>query len=209
MMSTSVCLCPPEAGRFGGHRGGHLKTSKMVTPKMAITDTEIRCAKGKSAPYKLYDDGGLLIIISPAGSKLWRLKYRFHGKEQQLSLGIYPTVGLKEARRRRDEAKELLDSGLDPAAEKRRLEVFATLQANNTFKLVAEEYITKEVADGCATATEKKLRWLLKQLEPKLGGRPIADIQPFELLDVLRVVEHKGNLETALHLASCMTSIIS
>ncbi|WAC48201.1 Arm DNA-binding domain-containing protein [Asticcacaulis sp. SL142] len=76
---------------------------------MALSDTAIRSAKGKNAAYKLFDDGGLHILVSPSGSKLWRLKYRFDGKEKQLALGSYPATTLKEARKQRDEARELLE----------------------------------------------------------------------------------------------------
>ncbi|CBJ50882.1 Putative integrase prophage protein (fragment) [Ralstonia solanacearum PSI07] len=86
---------------------------------MALTDTAIRNAKPGDKPIKLFDGGGLFLHITPAGQRYWRLKYRFAGKEKLLALGVYPRVGLKEARDRRDEAKRLLDDGVDPSVERK------------------------------------------------------------------------------------------
>ncbi len=172
-------------------------TTIEVTPKMALSDSAIRTAKAKSAPYKLFDEGGLFLIVTPALGKLWRLKYRYHGKEQQLSLGTYPTVGLKAARKKRDEAKELLDQGVDPRADKKRKAVAAVIAAGNTFKSVADEFVDKIERDGRAKATVVKTRWLAAQLEPDLGASPVADIQPVEVLTVLKRIERKGNHESA------------
>ncbi len=169
---------------------------------MALSDTAIRSAKSKSDQFKLFDDGGLYLLVKPSGAKLWRFKYRFAGKEMALAIGTYPATGLKDARKLRDEAKELLEKGLDPSSEKKRSAVEAAIQAGNTFKLVAEEYVAKVKDDGMAAATEVKTLWLLKQLLPALGNRPIAEIQPIDILNVLRTVERKGNLETAHRLRS-------
>jgi hypothetical protein len=87
---------------------------------MALSDAAIRSAKPRPKAYKLYDTDGLFVIVRPSGGKLWRLKYRHLGKEQQLSLGVFPAVGLKEARRKRDDARTLIDRGQSPALEKRR-----------------------------------------------------------------------------------------
>ncbi|HTM81520.1 MAG TPA: integrase arm-type DNA-binding domain-containing protein [Asticcacaulis sp.] len=169
---------------------------------MALSDTVIRNAKGKDAPYKLFDDGGLFMIVSPAGGKLWRLKYRFAGKEQQLTVGKYPAVGLKDARGKREEAKDLLAKGVDPTVHKKKREVAERIQAGNTFKAVMDEYIQKIIDDGMADATKVKTLWLAKQLEPALGNFPIAEIEAYQILDVLRKVERKGNLETAHRMRS-------
>ncbi|MBX9716441.1 MAG: Arm DNA-binding domain-containing protein, partial [Burkholderiaceae bacterium] len=87
---------------------------------MALTDTTIRSAKPKATQYKLHDEKGLFAIVRPTGGKLWRFKYRYLGKEQQLSLGTYPEVSLKEARQRRDDARQMLAEGKSPGAEKKR-----------------------------------------------------------------------------------------
>lgn len=169
---------------------------------MSLSDAAIRSAKSKSADYKLFDGGGLFLLIKASGSKLWRYKYRIHGKEMSLALGSYPATGLKDARKARDEAKELLEKGGDPSAEKKRQAVAATIAKASKFNLVAEEYVQKLRDDGMAPATEKKTLWLLKQFAGNLGPRPISEIEPFEVLEVLRKVERKGNLETAHRLRS-------
>lgn len=169
---------------------------------MSLSDAKLRSAKGQTKDCKIYDNEGLFVIVKPSGSILWRFRYRFQGKEGNLALGTYPATGLKEARERRNEARTQLEQGIDPGAEKKRHAIAAAMRAANTFKLVAEEYIEKAKADGMAPATEVKTYWLLKQLEPKLGNRPIADIEPFEVLSVLRAVERRGNIETPHRLRS-------
>lgn len=175
---------------------------------MALTDTAIRNAKPKDKPYKLGDAGGLFLLVQPSGGKLWRLKYRIHGKEKKVALGTYPDVGLAEARKRRDDAKRELASGKDPSREKQRRAVQAKEEAGNTFGLVATEYIDKRKNDGkaaWASATANKNEWLYAQLAPSLGAIPIADIEPLEVLAAVRKIEARGNLETArraLQLAS-------
>lgn len=169
-------------------------------PQMALSDNTIRAAKPRDAQFKLYDGGGLFLIIGPAGGKLWRLKYRFNGKEQLLSIGRYPDVGLKAARASRDAARKLIAAGGNPSAEKRRAAVAAAIGAANTFKAVADELIDKNEREGRAKATITKARWFLKLLEPALGSRPIADIEAYELLGVLKKVEAAGHHETATRL---------
>ena len=168
---------------------------------MALTDSAIKNAKPDASQYKLHDGKGLLLIVRPTGGKLWRLKYRFAGREQQLSIGTYPQVGLKEARERRDAARTVIADGKDPGAEKKRAAVVAAISAGNTFKLVAEEFIAKRQREGLADATVAKCRWHLDRLD-KLQSRPIAEIEAFELLAVLRKMEVRGNLEAARQVRS-------
>lgn len=99
---------------------------------MALTDSAIKAAKPKDAQYKLHDEKGLFAIVRPTGGKQWRYKYRFQGKEQQLSLGTYPEVSLKDAREKRDAARKTLAEGKDPATEKKRAAVAAAISAGNT-----------------------------------------------------------------------------
>lgn len=168
---------------------------------MALTDSAIKAAKPKVSQYKLHDEKGLLLIVRPAGGKLWRLKYRFAGKEQQLTIGTYPEIGLKEARERRDAARKVIAEGKDPSTEKKREKIAAAISTGNTFKVVAEEFIAKRQREGMADATVAKCRWHLDRLE-KLQGRPIAEIEAFELLAVLRKMETRGNLEAARQVRS-------
>lgn len=168
---------------------------------MPLTDSAIKNAKPKATQYKLHDEKGLFAIIRPTGGKLWRFKYRYQGKEQQLSLGTYPEVSLKDARKRLNEARNLLAEGKDPGAEKKRAAVAASISAGNTFKVVAEEFIDKQKREGRAEATLAKSRWHLGRLG-KLHTRPIAEIEPFELLAVLKKLEARGNLEAARQIRS-------
>ncbi len=167
---------------------------------MAMSDAAIRSAKAGAAQFKLYDEGGLFMIVKPSGGKLWRLKYRHVGKEQQLTIGRYPEVGLKEARARRDEARKIIAKGGNPAFEKKRAAVAASANAANTFSAIAEELIAKREREGLKDITTGKARWLLSLLDPDLGQRPIAEIEPYELLDALKTVESSGRLETAKRL---------
>ena len=168
---------------------------------MTLTDTAIKSAKPKPAQYKLHDDKGLFAIVRPSGGKLWRFKYRFQGKEQQLSLGTYPEITLKAAREGRDAARRLLAEGIDPSAEKKRLAVAAAISAGNTFLVVAEELIGKREREGRAAATVAKDRWHLSRLT-KLHSRPIAEIEAYEVLSELRKLEARGNLEAARQVRS-------
>jgi len=117
---------------------------------MPLTDIEVRAAKTVTTPKKLFDGGGLYLRIDPKGSKLWRMAYRFDGKERTLSFGGYPGVSLKDARARRDEAKALLADAVDPG-QQRKLEKLAKAVSNaTTFKGLADEYIDKLSRDGRA-----------------------------------------------------------
>lgn len=164
---------------------------------MALTDTSVRAARPKDKPYKLFDGDGLYLQVTPPGGKLWRFKYYFTGKERLLALGQYPAVGLRDARRRRDEARELIAKGTNPAVEKKRLAVAAAIQASNTFSVVARELCEKLEREGIAAATKIRNDRCIKQLEADLGHRPVAEIEPYEVLSALRKFERKGIYETA------------
>ncbi len=165
---------------------------------MTLTDTVVRAAKAREKDWKLADEKGLYLAITPGGSKLWRLKFRHHGKEKKLSLGAYPDVSLKEARRLRDEARATLAGGVDPSLERRKAKAMARLSAATKFADVAREYIdSKMVGEGRSPATVGKARWFLAQLEPAIGDLPIADVDPQLLLAALKRLEAKGRHETS------------
>lgn len=163
---------------------------------MALKDVEIRALKPQDRVYKRTDERGLFIEVHPSGSKLWRFKYTHLGKDKRLALGRYPEVGLAEARRRRDEAKQKLWDGVDPLAERRREKLVAKYNAANTFGDVAKEYIDKMVAEGRADTTTGKANWLLEQLAP-ICAHPVAELKPVEVLAALKRIEAKGKHETA------------
>lgn len=164
---------------------------------MPLTDTAVRQARPKEKAYKLADGGGLFLLVQPNGAKYWRWKYRFAGKEKLLALGVYPEISLKEARSRRDKARKLLDSGTDPTAhrraEKRRQKVLAA----NSFEAIAREWHEHQRGRWTATHADRVLDSLEKDLFPSLGLRPIAEITPAEVLDVVRAVERRDALDVA------------
>ena len=169
---------------------------------MALTDITIRRAKHGPKPIKLADEKGLFLLLQPSGGKLWRLKYRFAGKEKKLGLGRYPDVPLKEARKRRDDARTLIADGVDPGAQKQAEALAAKLNAATTFEAIGNEYLEKASREGRAAVTIGKSRWLLSLMVPDLGGLPVADISPAQLLAALRKIEAKGHLETARRMRS-------
>ena len=169
---------------------------------MTLTIAAIKAAKKQKKPYKLYDEKGLYLSIEPTGGRLWRWKYHWDGKEKKLAFGSFPEVGLKEARSRRDETRSLLAAGIDPGQKKRADKEARALQAANTFRAVAEEYVAKREREGLAAVTLAKARWLLALLAAKIGARPLAQITAPELLAALRTVEQKDKLETARRMRS-------
>jgi integrase len=167
---------------------------------MPLSDAQIRAAKPRDKDYKLSDGGGLYLQVATSGARLWRLKYRVHGKEKKLAIGAYPEVSLSAARDRRDQAKTELAEGKDPSREKQRRKVQAQEDAGHTFASVAADYFEKRRTDGSgrwAAATAAKNEWLLTQLAPAIGALPIADIEPLEMLAACRKIEARGNLESA------------
>lgn len=174
---------------------------------MSLTDFAIRKAKPQAKPFKLADGGGLHLVVQPNGSKLWRLKYRFAGKEKLLSFGPYPVTTLVEARRKRDEAKRLLANGTDPSAQKRQDKIAAGTAARNTFGAIAAEVLANKEANDAASSTLDKNRWLLEDLAAPLADRPITDITAAEILDLLKRIEKSGRRETARRLRGVIGSV--
>ncbi|MDR1126083.1 MAG: integrase arm-type DNA-binding domain-containing protein [Deltaproteobacteria bacterium] len=164
---------------------------------MPLSDTAIRNAKPQSKPYKVYDAGGLFIIVTPAGGKWWRFKYRFWGKEKLLSLGTYPEIGLKEAREKRDEAKKLIASGVDPSAQRQAVKASIISKEENAFEVVAREWFDKHI-NNLAPGYSKKVRSLFeRQIFPVFGGKQISEVEPSDILKAARHVEESGAVETA------------
>jgi integrase len=174
---------------------------------MPLSDVAIRKAKPRPKPFKLSDSGGLHIIVRPNGSKLWRLKYRFLGKEKLLSFGLYPIVMLADARRRRDQAKKLLNDGIDPSAQRKQDKIKAQISAENTFGGIAKEYLANKEAEGAAGSTMDKNRWLLEDLAASLARRPISEITAAEILVLLKKIETSGRRETARRLRGVIGSV--
>lgn len=175
---------------------------------MALTDIGIRNAKPGEKAIKLADGAGMFLLVTPAGGKLWRLKYRIDGREKLLAIGSYPELSLSDARKRREEARAMIAKGKDPSREKQRDKVRSRIQAADTFTAIANEYCAKRKRDGekgWSPATATRSEYLLSLLNPGIGKLAIAEIEPADVLVAVRKIEAKGNLESArrtLQLAS-------
>jgi integrase len=164
---------------------------------MPLTDYEVRNLRPREKAYRLTDGLGMYLEVSPAGGKYWRFKYRFAGKEKRLALGVYPEVGPKEARARRDEARRLLANGVDPGIERKVQKAASVERAANSFEAVAREWFARHAPGWAASHADKIMARLEKDVFPWLGGRAIAEIKAPEVLAVLRRVEARGALDTA------------
>src|ERR1700692_3227897 len=174
---------------------------------MPLTDLKCRNAKGQITPYKLSDGGGLHLLVNADGAKYWRLAYRWHGKQRTLALGVYPAVGLMEARAARDEAKRSLAANGDPSAVKRERMRAAKVATGNTFEAVAREWHDNWKDARTPYYAGQILRRLEADAFPAIGRRPIAALEPPELLDMLRKVEKRGVNETARRLKQLVGQI--
>jgi integrase len=173
----------------------------------ARNDVAFRSAKPREKPFKLSDGGGLFLLIQPNATKLWRLAYRFDGKQKLLALGQYPVISLADARIKRDAAKKLLSDGVDPSIERKTERRAEQISRRNTFKAVADELLEKFKTEGDAAATLKKKRWLLDFAISEFGNRPIAEIKAPDILEGLRKIEKRGRHETATRTRSTIGAV--
>ncbi len=174
---------------------------------MPLTNVEILAAKPREKAFKLSDGGGLFLLVNPVGSKLWRMAYRFAGREKLLSIGGYPAVSLLDARAARDAAKAQIKAGVDPSAKKRLDKIAKAQAAADTFDAISGELLNKKRREGKAETTLGKLEWLLGLALPALGLRPIKEITAPEILMVLRKVEARGKVETAHRLRALIGEV--
>lgn len=174
-----------------------------------LTDTAVRATKPGSRPIKISDAGGLQLLVMPSGSKLWRMAYRFDGRQKQLAFGSYGDVSLKEARAKRDEARKHLANGVDPSMHAKLGRIARQATAANTFQVLADEYLTKLRREERSPVTITKTVWLLNMARIDLRTRPISEISAAEVLAVLRKVENRGHLETARRLRSTLGRVFS
>ncbi|WP_283425740.1 tyrosine-type recombinase/integrase [Shimia sagamensis] len=172
-----------------------------------LTDAKIRALKPREKSFKVSDFDGLYVLVAKSGSKLWRFKYRIHGKEKLLAFGRYPEIGLKQARAMRDAAREAVAQGLDPS-ELRKESAWLEQEAQGlTFAAIAKEVLEKKVKEGKAPATLSKTEWLHGLLCADLGGRPIGKITPREVLVPLKRQESRGKFETALRMRAAASAV--
>ena len=163
----------------------------------SLSDATVRNAKPKSKPYKIADGDGLFLLVTPSGSKYWRLKYFFGGKEKLLALGVYPEITLTEARERRSQARKMLAHGSDPGELKKEAKRQATLKTANSFEVIAAEWLDKRNHHLSGSTREVKLQRLEAYILPKLGAKPITDISAADVLAMLRTLERRGTHEVA------------
>ena len=162
-----------------------------------LTDTAIRNAKAAGKNLKLADEKGLFLLVTPSGGKWWRLNYRFGGKQKTLSLGIYPEVGLKDARERREAARKLLANGVDPGEHRKATKAIKLELATNSFETIAREWLAKEKPGWADTHYSKILLRLENDVFPWIGKMPITEVTAPVLLSMARRVEGRGAHDTA------------
>lgn len=174
---------------------------------MPLSDVKVRSIKPDVKNRKVSDGAGLHLLVTPTGSKLWRMAYRHGGKQKTLSFGSYPVVTLGMARDKRLEAKRKLDAGIDPGVEKKRTKRQSNILAANTFASVAEELLMKRSKEGLAEITLRKKRYLLDLAIQSFGSEPIAEITAADILELLRRIEKQEKYETATRLRSAIGQV--
>ncbi|MGC6500720.1 MAG: tyrosine-type recombinase/integrase, partial [Henriciella sp.] len=174
---------------------------------MPLTDSRIRKIRPSAKTAKFADGGGLTLLVTPGGSKLWRLRYRYDGKQKELAFGRYPAVSLARARERREESKILLAQGIDPRAAQIKAEAERLAVTEHTFGEISDELLAKLRAEGVAEVTLRKKQWLLDIAGQDIGSRPIRDLPSAMVLETLRKVEKTGRYETANRLRSTIGQV--
>lgn len=174
---------------------------------MPLTDAKIRSLKPKPKSYKVSDYDSLFLLITPKGSKLWKFKYRIGGKENRLAFGKYPYVTLQQAREKRDEARSLLEQGINPAEKRDNDKKNILAQSEHSFSKFAAQYIDKLIKEGKSEETLKKKNWLLGMAIADFGNTPINEIDAQTILATLKKREAKGHYETVGRLRSTIGAV--
>lgn len=164
---------------------------------MKLNARQVDAAKPREKAYKLADGAGLYLEVVPSGSRYWRMKYRFNGKEKRMAFGVYPAVSLAQARALRDEAKKKLAEGIDPSFAKKEEKLVRDVQLNNTFQAVALEWHETKVSRWSEGYASDIIEAFNKDIFPYIGQLPVNDIKPLVLLNVLRRMESRGATEKA------------
>ena len=176
---------------------------------MPLSDTSVRTAKPRPKTYKLSDSSGLYLEVVPSGSRYWRLKYRFGGKEKRLALGVYPVVTLARARADTLEARRLLHDGVDPSMRKKERQREAKLAAANSFESVAREWHEVMRPKWTEQHDRNVIESLEKDIFPILGERPIAELKAPEVLDAIRKIEKRGAIDIAQRVRQRCSSVFA
>ena len=164
---------------------------------MALTELAIKNAKATGKKFKLHDEKGMYVHVTPSGSKYFRLDYRFAGARKTLALGVYPETSLKEARDKRDAARKLLDEGVNPSEAKKAKKLHQIAEAANTFQAVASEWHEKMKSKWSADHAARKWHYLKKDVLPTFGNTPIKNITARELLTLLEKIQARGAIDIA------------
>lgn len=172
---------------------------------MALSDREIKNARPKEKPYKIYDEKGLFIIVTPTNKKWWRFKYKLNNKESTLSLGVYPYISLADARKERDALWDELKRGNNPSILRKRQK--AEQQNKNSFKEVALEWFSLIVNKVSDAHKEKLIRSMELHIFPFMGDIPINEIPPSTFKDTIKRIENKGSIETAHRLFNLCSKV--
>lgn len=174
---------------------------------MALTDLQLRSLKSTENPYKISDAGGLYVLVNPSGSRLWRMAYRFAGKQKLLALGAYPTVSLAKARLGLASAKDLLSEGVDPALDRKTNKRRSKLAAGITFEAVANEWFETQRPRWSEGYAERLRGRLDGDLVPVFGNRVLGSITPIEVLDAIRTIEARDAIEMAKRVMQMASAI--
>ena len=164
---------------------------------MALTDATVKTAKPADKAYKLGDAGGLYLFVTPAGGKLWRLKYRIDGKEQKLSFGVYPDVSLADARAKRDEARKQLANNINPTSAKKEALAQSKLDKSNTFEYWAQRWLLHWQNDKSPFHVASTQRRLEKDIYAAIGNMPMTSIDAMHIADIMRAISARGALDLA------------
>ena len=162
---------------------------------MALTHAAVLSAAPRPKIYKIHDRLGLFLEVTAQGGKRWRAKFRFANRENRLSLGIFPMVGLRAARLRNAELRAQFASGVDPSALRKQAKRLA--QQDNSFEGIAREWFKTFSRGWAASHADKIIRRLENYVFPWIGRAPIRDVRATDLLECIRRLEHQNNNETA------------
>ncbi len=172
-----------------------------------LTDVRCRNAKGKDKPYKLADAHGLYLYVMPSGTRSWRLKYRFGGKEHRLTFGTYPDVSITQARESREQARKLLREGINPKVDRKQQAAVAAIASGNTFEAIARQWHAQQEKIRAARYAGQILDRLSADVFPAIGTLPISAITPALVLTVVRAIEARGAIEMAHRVRQHISSV--
>jgi integrase len=180
---------------------------KLTAP---LTEMQVRNAKPRERPYRLFDGGGLYLEVAPSGSRIWRLKFRQpNGTENRLTFGPYPEITLQDAREKRLEARRLLLAGTDPARHRDDAKRLAADQAANTFEKIAREWYANKVPTWSERTAKNMIVRLQADIFPEIGNRPISELKHRDVIAALRKIEARGATEIAKRMKAVCSQIFS